>query len=66
LSGSLGAATWKGSIMRISTKMIYDAGSSQLNTLQGALNRTQMQLSANRRNLTPADDPIASSRARWK
>jgi len=43
--------------------MIYDAGSSQLNTLQGALNRTQMQLSANRRNLTPADDPIASARA---
>jgi len=49
--------------MRISTRMIYDAGSSQLNTLQGALNRTQMQLSANRRNLTPADDPIASARA---
>ena len=49
--------------MRISTKMIYDAGSTQLNNLQGALNRTQMQLSANRRNLTPADDPIASSRA---
>ncbi|MFZ4873955.1 flagellar hook-associated protein FlgL [Janthinobacterium sp. Mn2066] len=49
--------------MRISTRMIYDAGTSQLNTLQGALNRTQMQLSANRRNLTPADDPIASARA---
>ena len=49
--------------MRISTRMIYDAGSSQLNTLQCALNRTQMQLSANRRNLTPADDPIASARA---
>ncbi|MEG2963134.1 MAG: flagellar hook-associated protein FlgL, partial [Janthinobacterium sp.] len=49
--------------MRISTRMIYDQGSSQLNTLQGALNRTQMQLSSNRRNLTPADDPIASARA---
>lgn len=49
--------------MRISTKMIYETGSSQINTLQGALNRTQMQLSANRRNLTPADDPIASARA---
>ena len=49
--------------MRISTRMIYDQGSSQLNNLQGALNRTQMQLSANRRNLTPADDPIASARA---
>ncbi|MEG1051043.1 MAG: flagellar hook-associated protein FlgL [Janthinobacterium sp.] len=49
--------------MRISTRMIYDQGSSQLNNLQGALNRTQMQLSSNRRNLTPADDPIASARA---
>jgi flagellar hook-associated protein 3 FlgL len=57
------AANRKGSIMRISTKMIYEAGSTQLNNLQSALNRTQMQLSSNRRNLTPADDPIASARA---
>lgn len=49
--------------MRISTRMIYEQGSTQLNTLQSALNRTQMQLSTNRRNLTPADDPIASARA---
>lgn len=49
--------------MRISTKMIYETGSSQLSSLQGAMNRTQMQLSSNRRNLTPADDPIASARA---
>ncbi len=49
--------------MRISTRMIYEQGSTQLNTLQSALSRTQMQLSTNRRNLTPADDPIASARA---
>lgn len=49
--------------MRISTKTTYDIGSSQINSLQAALNRTQQQLSTNRRNLTPADDPIASSRA---
>lgn len=49
--------------MRISTKSTFDIGSSQINKLQSALNRTQQQLSANRRNLTPADDPIASARA---
>lgn len=49
--------------MRISTKSIYESGSNQLNTLQSALNRSQMQLSTNRRNLTPADDPIATARA---
>lgn len=49
--------------MRISTKSIYETGSTQMNSLQSALARTQMQLSTNRRNLTPADDPIAASRA---
>jgi flagellar hook-associated protein 3 FlgL len=49
--------------MRISTKMIYDTGTTQMNTLQAALNKTQMQLSTNRKNLTPSDDPIASARA---
>ena len=49
--------------MRISTRMIYEQGSTQLNTLQSALNRTQMQMSTNRKNLTPADDPIATARA---
>lgn len=49
--------------MRISTKTTYDIGSTQINKLQAALNRTQQQLSSNRRILTPADDPIASARA---
>jgi flagellar hook-associated protein 3 FlgL len=49
--------------LRISTSAIYDAGTSQLNTLQSQIAKTQMQLSTNRRNLTAADDPIASARA---
>ncbi|GAB3371625.1 flagellar hook-associated protein FlgL [Massilia agri] len=49
--------------MRISTLSIYGNATNQLNTLQSALARTQMQLSTNRRILTPADDPVASARA---
>ncbi len=49
--------------MRISTLSIYGNATSQLNTLQSALARTQLQLSTNRRILTPADDPVASARA---
>ncbi len=49
--------------MRISTKSIYDTGTNQMSALQSSLNRTQLQLSTNRKNLTPADDPIASARA---
>ncbi|MGI4720243.1 MAG: flagellar hook-associated protein FlgL [Janthinobacterium lividum] len=49
--------------MRISTLSIYGNATNQLNTLQSALARTQMQLSTDRRILTPADDPVASARA---
>ena len=49
--------------MRISTLSIYGNATSQLNTLQSALARTQTQLSTQRRILTPADDPVASARA---
>ena len=49
--------------MRISTANLYSTSTNQLNTLQSALARTQMQLSANRRLLTAADDPVASARA---
>ncbi|MGI4842016.1 MAG: flagellar hook-associated protein FlgL [Janthinobacterium lividum] len=49
--------------MRISTLSIYNNATSQLNSLQSALARTQNQLSTNRRVLTPADDPVASARA---
>jgi flagellar hook-associated protein 3 FlgL len=49
--------------IRISTNAIYTAGTNQLNTLQSAIAKTQMQLSTNKRNLTAADDPIAAARA---
>ncbi|OFA04699.1 flagellar hook-associated protein FlgL [Duganella sp. HH101] len=49
--------------MRISSKTIYDVGVGQISTLQSALARTQSQLSTGRKNLTAADDPIATARA---
>jgi flagellar hook-associated protein 3 FlgL len=49
--------------LRLSTNGIYNAGTSQLNTLQSQIAKTQMQLSTNKRNLTAADDPIATARA---
>ncbi|KQQ33861.1 flagellar hook protein [Duganella sp. Leaf126] len=49
--------------MRISTKTIYDVGVGQISGLQSSLARTQQQLSTGRKNLTAADDPIASARA---
>ncbi|WP_426104669.1 flagellar hook-associated protein FlgL [Massilia sp. TSP1-1-2] len=49
--------------MRIASSTIYESGTSQLNTLQSSLARTQQQIAANRRILTPSDDPIASARA---
>jgi flagellar hook-associated protein 3 FlgL len=49
--------------MRISTSSIFETASSQMSSLQTALVRTQEQISSNRKNLTPADDPIASARA---
>lgn len=48
---------------RISSQMIYNTGVGQLNSLQSALQRAQLQLSTGRRVLTPADDPVASARA---
>ncbi|ALK98528.1 flagellar hook protein [Massilia sp. WF1] len=50
-------------VLRISTNAIYNAGTTQLNTLQSQMAKTQMQLSTNKRNLTAADDPIATARA---
>ncbi|TFW32080.1 flagellar hook-associated protein FlgL [Massilia horti] len=49
--------------MRISTKTLFETATTQIGTLQSQLSRTQMQLSAQRRLLTAADDPIASARA---
>ncbi|WP_332853038.1 flagellar hook-associated protein FlgL [Duganella sp. S19_KUP01_CR8] len=49
--------------MRISSKTIYDVGVGQISSLQTALARTQQQLSTGRKNLSAADDPIATARA---
>lgn len=49
--------------MRISTSTIFENGTSQLGTLQSNMAKTQLQLSTNRRILTPSDDPVASARA---
>ena len=49
--------------MRISTKSIYENATTQLNTLQSNMARTQNQLATNKRMLSAADDPIASARA---
>ncbi|MTV40239.1 flagellar hook-associated protein FlgL [Duganella radicis] len=50
-------------VMRISTRTIYDIGSQNITSLQTAMSRTQQQLSTGRKNLTAADDPIATARA---
>lgn len=49
--------------MRISTNSIYDTAATQLGSLQTGMSRTQLQLSTNRRILTPGDDPVAAARA---
>ncbi|MDE2427894.1 MAG: flagellar hook-associated protein FlgL [Burkholderiales bacterium] len=49
--------------MRISTSTIYETGGSRISDLQVSLNKTQQQIAAGRKVLTPADDPIASARA---
>jgi flagellar hook-associated protein 3 FlgL len=49
--------------MRISTRTIYDIGATQITSLSSALAKTQQQLSTGRKNLTAADDPIATARA---
>jgi flagellar hook-associated protein 3 FlgL len=49
--------------IRVSTNALFQTGSTQLNTLQSQMAKTQMQLSTNKRILTAADDPIASAHA---
>ncbi len=47
--------------MRVSTSQIYDAGSRNIIKGQGALYKTQNQLSTGRKFLTPQDDPVAAA-----
>ena len=48
--------------MRISSTMMYDLGASRISDMQGSMVRTQQQISAGKRILTPSDDPIGSAR----
>lgn len=47
--------------MRIATNTIYSQGVSAMQTQQAQVLHVQQQISTNRRVVTPADDPIASS-----
>lgn len=49
--------------MRISTQTIFETGGSRMSELQVNLNKTQQQIAAGRRILTPSDDPIGAARA---
>lgn len=48
--------------MRISTSSLYEASTTQMSNMQTQMAKTQMQLGANKRVLTPSDDPVASAR----
>lgn len=49
--------------MRISTQTLFDNGAARIADAQAALYKTQQQVAADRRLLTPADDPVAAARA---
>ena len=48
--------------MRISTSTIYDMGVAGMQQATSDMVKTQQQIAANRRILTPSDDPVASAR----
>ena len=47
---------------RISTNQIYGNGINQMMSLTQQVNDTQLKISTGKRILTPADDPVASTR----
>jgi flagellar hook-associated protein 3 FlgL len=49
--------------MRISTNILFESGALRIGSLQNSLNRTQEQMAAGRRILTPSDDPVAAAQA---
>ncbi|MDR2209172.1 MAG: flagellar hook-associated protein FlgL [Azoarcus sp.] len=49
--------------MRVSTNMIYDRGIGTIQQLWSSLLHAQQEIATGRRILTPADDPVAASRA---
>jgi flagellar hook-associated protein 3 FlgL len=49
--------------MRVSTSMIYDQGTANLNRQTAAFLKVQNQLATGRRMINPSDDPVAAARA---
>jgi len=49
--------------MRISTQTLFDNGAARIADAQAALYKTQQQVAADRRILSPSDDPVAAARA---
>ena len=49
--------------MRVSTSMIYDQGTANLNRQTAAYLKVQNQLATGRRMVNPSDDPVAAARA---
>ena len=49
--------------MRISTSMMFDTGTQNMQQLQSGLYKLQNQMSTGRNILTPSDDPVAAAQA---
>lgn len=49
--------------MRVSTSMLYDQSTANLNRQTAAYLKTQNQLATGRRMINPSDDPVAAARA---
>jgi len=48
--------------MRISTQQLFNRGLEQIQDVTAQQQKTQLQLSTGKKVLTPADDPVASTR----
>lgn len=48
--------------MRVSTQQLFGRGIESINDVNSQLQKTQLQISSNKKALTPADDPVASTR----
>ena len=48
--------------MRISTQQLFNRGLESMQDVTAQLQKTQLQLSSGKKILTPADDPVASTR----
>ncbi len=48
--------------MRVSTQQLFSGGINAINDVNAQLQKTQLQMSTGKKVLTPADDPVASTR----